>query len=107
MKDMTIENIAATELAHMIDRNDVLLIDVREEHEFAAGHIAGAELFPLSRFNPFALPDPHGKKAVLYCAAGVRSANAVAACEAAGIAISAHLSGGIHAWVAAGLPIED
>lgn len=103
---MTIENITAPTLAHMIAHNDVLLIDVREAHEYDAGHIAGARHHPLSRFDPHALPDADGKKIVLYCAAGVRSANAIATCDAAGVAVTAHLSGGIHAWAAAGLPIE-
>jgi rhodanese-related sulfurtransferase len=101
---MTIENIDARDLEALMQREDILLIDVREPYEYRKEHVAGAELFPLSGFNPAALPDPAGRKIVFMCAGGVRSARAVAACRAAGLNFNAHLKGGIAAWKAAGLP---
>ena len=50
--------------------------------------------------------DPAGRKLVLNCAAGGRSARALAACEAARASVDGHLAGGIGAWAAAGLPVE-
>ena len=52
-----------------------VLVDVREPHEFAAGHIPGAVSQPLSTFDPSALPQ--GKRVVFSCAAGVRSVRAL------------------------------
>ena len=81
----------------------ILLVDVREPQEFAAGHIAGAESAPLSRFDATALKP--GKRAiVLYCGVGQRSAMAAARCAQAGVEIGGHLRGGLSAWKGAGLP---
>jgi rhodanese-related sulfurtransferase len=96
-----------------LDRQDVkqgladgsiVLVDVREPHEFAAGHIPGAILNPLSAFDPSALPS--GKRVVFSCAAGVRSLRAIEFAQAAGRDIREHYKGGFKDWAAAGEPIE-
>lgn len=97
-------NISPSALDAMIQAGEALVIDVREPHEFAAGHIPGALNLPLSGFSPSQLPDPGGRKLVLNCAAGGRSARALSACETARASVDGHLAGGIGAWVAAGLP---
>jgi rhodanese-related sulfurtransferase len=84
-------------------RGEYALIDVREHAEHAAERIEGAILNPLSRFDPGALPHD-GRKVVLHCAVGRRSATAAAACAKAGVAIAGHLKGGLTAWKHAGLP---
>lgn len=81
-----------------------VLVDVREPHEFAAGHIPGAASHPLSSFDPAALPE--GKRIVFSCAAGVRSARALEFAQAAGRDIREHYKGGFKDWVAAGEPVE-
>ena len=80
----------------------IVLIDVREPQEFAAERIHGALLFPLSTFDPQALPEAHKRKLVFHCGSGKRSAMAVAQCAAAGLTHTAHLTGGIAAWKQAG-----
>lgn len=92
-------------LAQMLDRGEALLVDVREPDEFRADHIAGAINLPLSRFDPSQLPQGHGRKLILNCAAGGRSGKALAACDSARAAVDGHLAGGIGAWRAAGLPL--
>jgi rhodanese-related sulfurtransferase len=84
-------------------RGEFALVDVREHAEHAAERIEGAILSPLSRFDPAALPHD-GRKVVLHCAAGRRSATAAAACRKAGVPIAGHLQGGLAAWKRAGLP---
>jgi rhodanese-related sulfurtransferase len=86
------------------DANEILLIDVREPGEFAAERIHGALNFPLSTFDPAALPKADDRTIVFQCGSGKRSATAVDQCRKAGHAIDAHLAGGIGAWKAAGLP---
>lgn len=94
-------------LKSLVDAGAALVVDVREPHEFAAGHIPGAINLPLSGFTPAALPPADGRKLVLNCAAGGRSARALAACEAARTSVDGHLAGGIGAWAAAGLPLAE
>jgi len=101
-----IRDIPPAALAPMVERGAVLVVDVREPHEFAAGHIPGAINLPLSGFSADQLPDPDGRPLVLNCAAGGRSAKALAHCDAAQAAVDGHLAGGMGAWMAAGLPVE-
>jgi rhodanese-related sulfurtransferase len=82
----------------------LLLVDVREPHEFAAGHIPGSVSHPLSSFDPSGLPD--GKRIVFSCAAGVRSVRAIEFAQATGRDIREHYKGGFKDWAAAGEPVE-
>ena len=84
----------------------ILLVDVREPHEFAAGHIPGSVSHPLSTFDPAALPRGEGKRIVSSCASGVRSVRAIEFAQAAGRDIREHYKGGFKDWAAAGEPIE-
>lgn len=99
-------NLEPAEVAKLAADGTILVIDVREPNEYAQAHIKGAVLVPLSQFDPHALPDAGGKRIVFHCGIGGRSAKAVAACQAAGVAIDSHMKGGIQAWIAAGLPVE-
>lgn len=82
----------------------ILVVDVREPHEFAAGHIPGAVSHPLSTFDPSALPE--GPRIVFSCAAGVRSLRALEFAQAAGRDLHEHYRGGFKDWLAAGEPVE-
>jgi rhodanese-related sulfurtransferase len=100
--DLTELSPAAVEKA--LREQSIVLIDVRESPEYAAERIQGAHLFPLSTFDPGALPSPEGRKIVFHCGSGKRSAMAVGKCLERGITHTAHMAGGILAWKAAGLP---
>lgn len=88
-------------LKQSLDRNEALLVDVREPGEFAREHIAGAQSAPLSAFDPSRLP--RDRRIVLCCQSGARSGRAQAQLEAAGFHDIAHLDGGLSAWKAARL----
>jgi rhodanese-related sulfurtransferase len=88
-------------LKQSLDRNEVLLIDVREPGEYAREHIAGAQSLPLSAFDTATLP--RDRKIVLCCQSGGRSSQALAKLQAAGFTDVAHLDGGLSAWKAARL----
>ena len=94
------------ELDAMLRSGTAVVVDVREADEFAAGHIPGAINMPLSTFQPSALPDTPGKKLVLACLGGKRSAMALDKCGMAEAAVDTHLAGGFGAWQSAGLPVE-
>jgi rhodanese-related sulfurtransferase len=89
-----------------LDDGSMLIIDVREPHEFAMGHMPGAVSMPLSSFDPDALPRADGKRIVFSCAAGVRSMQALAMAQEAGVALSEHYRGGFREWAMMGEPIE-
>jgi rhodanese-related sulfurtransferase len=84
----------------------ILVVDVREPHEFAAGHIPGSVSMPLSQFDPGAIPDQPGKRVVFSCAAGVRSLRALEFAQSAGVDVDSHYRGGFKDWVGQGGPVE-
>ena len=81
---------------------EVLLLDVREPHEWAAGHAAGAVHLPLSAFDLTAVPTDRPVYAI--CRSGKRSAQATEALVAAGLDVT-NVEGGMLAWAEAGLPV--
>ena len=83
----------------------ILLVDVREPHEFTAGHIPNSVSHPLSTFDPAALPMGEGRRIVFSCAAGVRSVRAIEFAQAAGLDLREHYRGGFKEWVMAGEPV--
>jgi len=82
--------------AEAVDKGAVTVVDVREPHEFAAGHIPEAVNLPLSCFDPWAIPS--GKPVVLLCQAGGRSRKALEQAKAAGVSDVKHYPGGMSQW---------
>jgi rhodanese-related sulfurtransferase len=85
-----------------------LLIDVREESEFAAGHIPGAIHLGkgvIERDVEGKVPDP-ATPLVLYCGGGFRSALAADALQKMGYTNVISMDGGWRAWTEQGLPTE-
>ena len=94
---MTVQQLAA-------DDHSLLVLDVRRQGEFDAGHIAGAEWYPLDRFKA-ALPklNPNATVAV-HCKGGYRSVIAASLLQRAGYKVI-NVLGGFDAWEQAQLPI--
>ena len=92
----------------LINREDAVLIDVREPGEFGAGHILGAKNVPLARIEEGSaeLAKRKDRPLVVYDERGERAAKAVAALKNQGFGRVVNLSGGIGAWQQAGLPVE-
>ena len=89
-------------------RGGHLLIDVREDTEWAAGHAAGAIHLGkgiIERNIETRVPDK-STTLVLYCGGGFRSALAADALQKMGYANVISLDGGWRAWNEAGLPVE-
>lgn len=85
----------------------ILIVDVREPHEFAAGHIPGSVSLPLSQFDPRQIPSEPGKTVVFSCAAGVRSLRAIEFASAGSVEIDSHYVGGFKDWVGRGGPVAS
>jgi rhodanese-related sulfurtransferase len=81
------------------------MIDVREGYERDAGYIAGTRHIELERLASSAEEIDRSAPVVFHCRLGVRSAMAASAFRSAGFDAYT-LTGGIQAWVDAGLPIE-
>lgn len=93
-----------------LSNGTLLLIDVREPHEFARGRIPGSVSHPLSAFDPEALRAliaADGRRAVFSCASGVRSIHAIAAAQEAGLDLNEHYAGAFKDWYGSGEPVED
>lgn len=103
-----LKNMSPREVSVGLEQGDVILVDVRENHEFAAVRIEGAKHIPLSSFNVASLPKADaGKTIVFQCQSGMRSAQAARIAQKAGIENVANLSGGIMGWSQNGLPVKS
>ncbi len=103
-----LHDISLDELKAGLAEGSILLVDVREADEYAAGHIKGALFNPLSSFDPAKLPvAAQGQKVVVYCRSGRRSVTAMEQARLAGRAdVDTHFGGGILGWLGAGEPVE-
>jgi rhodanese-related sulfurtransferase len=104
--DHTVQELSPEDVAKGMTEGRILLVDVREPNETALERYPDAVEAPLSSFDPADIPDPQGRQVVFACRSGKRSVTASMAAQAGGFAYNAHLTGGIIAWKAAGLPTE-
>lgn len=107
--NQAVETLTVEQAKPLIEKGEVQLVDVREPEEWAKGGIPGAVHIPrgLLEFqadptNPAHKTELHsGKKLLLYCAAGGRSALAAKTLKDMGFPNVAHIAGGYTAWKAA------
>jgi rhodanese-related sulfurtransferase len=82
------------------------LLDVREDHEWAAGHIDGAQHIPLGVLSARLGELPKDRTIVAVCRSGGRSEAAVRGLRKLGYEAE-NLEGGVNAWDRAKLPLVD
>ena len=104
---MQIKSIDPVSLKQRLDEGSAILIDVREPHEHAREHIEGARLVPLSRFKTENFGEVGDKTAIFHCHSGGRTGSNARLLTSKGFRDAYHLSGGIMAWKAAGLPTQS
>ena len=97
-----------TRAIELINREDGLVLDVRDAAEYGAGHILGARHLPLDRIDEGGgdLAKKKERPLIVYDDGGERSAKAASALKRQGFTRVAALSGGLDAWRQAGLPVE-
>lgn len=84
----------------------VMLIDVREQHEWEEVHIASASLLPLSEIELWWNELPRHEKIMFYCRSGARSGQVVQALiSQSGYTQVYNMTGGIKEWEQKGLPV--
>lgn len=86
---------------------DALLLDVREDNEWAVGRLPNAKHIRLGELSKrlSELEKYKDKPIVVYCRSGNRSARACALLKKSGFSTPRNLAGGIMAWEQANLPI--
>jgi len=99
-----IESIDPIEVEKMVD-DGAQLVDVRTDHEWEAGHLAGAVHIRFEELSAHAEELDKERPLVLYCRGGNRSGVAAAALRGAGYDAH-HMAGGITAWAEAERPLE-
>jgi rhodanese-related sulfurtransferase len=106
--------VSIAQATHLINREDAVMVDVRDSGEYDAGHILGARNAPLARLER---SEPGGeltgelakrkdKPVIVYDDGGERAAKAAAALRKQGFGRVVNLTGGLGAWKQAGLPVE-
>ncbi len=100
-------SVTAGEAVLMINRQNALVLDVRDEAEFALGHIGEAKNIPLSALDSRLkeLTKFKNKPVIVNCQGGVRSAKASDILRKNEFTQVHNLQGGLNAWIQAKLPI--
>lgn len=102
-----VEQLSAEELATRLERGDVVVLDVRPEAEFRAGHIAGARSAPVDELDGLVGALPKRREVVAYCRGPycVYADDAVRLLRSRGLK-ARRLDVGYPEWRRAGLPVE-
>ena len=102
-----VEQLSAEELAGRLESGDVVVLDVRPETEFRAGHIAGARSAPVEELDALAGRLPKRREVVAYCRGPycVYADDAVRLLRNRGLK-ARRLDVGYPEWRRAGLPVE-
>jgi rhodanese-related sulfurtransferase len=100
----TVNAAGATQL---INHDDAIVLDVREENEYRNGHIVNAVHMPISYLNDRMdeLEKYKDKNLIVSCKSGQRSGHACALLKKKGFENVYNLSGGMMAWQSDNLPI--
>jgi rhodanese-related sulfurtransferase len=100
--------VSALEAVQLMNRRDAVVLDVRENVEFAAGHIPNARNIPVGEFDKRAreLEKLKSRPIIVTGLSGARAAKIIAALKKIGVAEVVALRGGLNGWVEASLPVE-
>lgn len=100
--------LSAVEATLMINREDAIVVDVREQGEYAQGHVPNARNIPAGelsrRINE--LEKWKSRPLILCCGTGARSGTALAQLKKAGFDKVFNLRGGLMEWEKAGQPLS-
>lgn len=101
----SVNTLQATQL---MNRENALVLDVRDAASYGAGHILGARNLPLDDLDKRIgeLDKFKSRPVIVVCESGNSSTRAVRALKAKGFAQVLNLSGGFRAWLQGGLPVE-
>jgi rhodanese-related sulfurtransferase len=101
-----VEEADVRDVAEALPNDGAVLVDVREPHEWRAGHAPNARHIPLQQLPEHLDALPRSAPVYLICRSGNRSHTAAAFLQRNGFERPVNVRGGIIAWQRAGLPIE-
>ncbi len=104
----TSTEVGPTDAVMLINRKDAVVLDVREEGEYAGGHITNARHIPEKQLEERIkeLEKFKSKPVIVSCASGRRSSAVADTLRKKGFADVVALRGGISGWLQAGMPLE-
>ena len=99
--------VSTLQATQLMNREDALVLDVRDTNEFAGGHMLGAKNIPLANLEARAgeIEKLKAKPVIVLCDDGSRAGKAAALLRGRGFANVVNLAGGFPAWQQAGLPV--
>ena len=101
--------LGSKEVTLLINREPAMLVDVRSEADFRAGHITNAINIPLDQIEVQInkITSNSKKNIIVYCQKGVRSAQAFRLLNKLGLPKLYTIDGGLDAWLKNNLPIIE
>lgn len=99
------QNISPEQANTLVQQQKAILFDVRSESEFAAAHLPGAVLLPITCIDHALATTVGDKEAIFYCTTGARTARAHKDITSAGLQRPSVIEGGLNAWQASGLQV--
>lgn len=100
-------NVSSAEAVLLMSRNKPLVLDVRDESEFAEGHIQGAKNIPVAKLleRIKEIEKYKDKPVLVHCQRGPRAKAACAILRGQAFTQLHHLEGGLQAWQEANMPV--
>lgn len=95
------------ELVHLMNRESAAVVDIRDRQAFQQGHIVGSIHLPHAELlkNPSVLDKYKNRPIIIVCAGGQKAAEVATQLKKNNFETVRVLSGGIHAWKSAQMPL--
>ena len=100
-----VETVEVTEV-RKLQSEGAVLVDVREPHEWAGGHVQGAKHIPLGRLDSELSKLRPDRQILFVCHSGRRAARATDRASRLGLK-AANVRGGMIQWSRSGLPLKN
>ncbi len=101
----TVSAVGADQVRRQLRDRDALVLDVRGEGEWAAGHLPGARHLPLGELDQRLGEIPRESPIIVHCQSGSRAAIAASLLRARGFTDVRVYTGGFGEWLAGGHPV--
>jgi rhodanese-related sulfurtransferase len=103
----TVPRVTPAEATLLMNREDALVLDVRETGEWGSGHIHGARHITMGQLGTrmSEIEKFKDRPIIICCASGNRSSSACGQLKKGGFEKVYSLDGGISAWIGANLPL--
>jgi len=104
-----IKKISTQELTFLMNKEEGVVVDIRSEKDFRAGHILDAKHISSEKANnsEFASLEKYKDKPIIVvCAAGLTAVKVANLLYKAGFTKTSLLQGGMNSWVSGGLPVS-